>query len=76
MRTNKTNKYRGNARKGAVRETIIHIKNNGIATDANQKVTKTITRYRYFKDKGTATLAGFFYSNYDILGNGKIRLRK
>lgn len=76
MKANKTNKYRGNARKGSRYETITVLKNNGIATDANQKVTKTITRYKQFRDKGTATLAGFFYANYDILGNGKIRLIK
>lgn len=72
----KANKYRGNARKGSQYETVTVLKNNGIARDANEKVTKTVTRYRYFKDKGTKTLAGFFYSNYDILGPGKIKLIK
>lgn len=42
----KANKYRGNARKGSLYETITIIKNNGIARDANEKVTKTITRQR------------------------------
>ena len=70
----KANKYRGNARKGGRYETITIVKNNGIARDANEKVTKTVTRYRQFRDKGMATLAGFFYANYDVIGNGKIRL--
>lgn len=70
----KANKYRGNARKGGRYETITIVKNNGIARDANEKVIKTITRDRYFKDKGLKTLAGFFYANYDVIGNGKIRL--
>ena len=70
----KANKYRGNARKGSRYETVTVLKNNGIARDANEKVTKTVTRYRHFKDKGLSTLAGFFYANYDIMGNGKIRL--
>ena len=42
----KANKYRGNARKGSLYETITIVKNNGIARDANEKVTKTITRQR------------------------------
>ena len=72
----KANKYKGNARKGSRVETKTILINKGIATDANQKVTKVITRDRYFKDKGKQTLAGFFYSNYDIGPNGKIYLRK
>lgn len=77
MRThNKTNSKKGNARKGGRYETVTVLKNNGIARDANEKVTKTVTRYRYFKDKGLSTLAGFFYANYDIMGKGRIRLIK
>lgn len=72
----KANKYKGNARKGIRKETIIILKNNGIARDANEKVTKTVTRYRHFKDKGLKTLAGFFYNNYDVLTNGRIMRRK
>lgn len=68
----KANKYKGNARKGSRRETITVLKNGGIAHSANEKVTKTIVRDRYVKDKGRKTLASFFYNNYDILTDGKI----
>lgn len=72
----KTNSKKGNARKGSRYENITVLKNGGIARSTNEKVTKTIKRYRHFKDKGLKTLGGFFYANYRIDGNGKIVLIK
>lgn len=72
----KTNSKKGNARRGSVKETFTIVKNNGIAKDANERVTKTIVKLKPPKEKGLKTLGGFFYANYHIAGNGKIVLIK
>lgn len=69
MKAIKTNKLKSTARKGSLRKTIILLSNNGVATDANEKVTKTkiIFNNKRYEDTKFDRLLNKFYpiNNYD-----------
>lgn len=59
----KTNKLKGDARKGSLRKTIIMLINNGVSSDANEKTTKTkvVFNFTRYEDKKFDRLLNKFY---------------
>lgn len=61
----KANSKNGMARRGSMRKTHIILINNGIAADANQKVTKTII-YDNTKPKKGRTLGEMVFESFPV----------